>query len=96
MNLLEWQSDLQLSVDASTEMSVRSRIGLDPSDKRDKEYIVKHKIDEENDSFTKCVRHPCPLKLVHGPLMGEEGQIASRADVLLKAAIPSFDNSNRP
>ncbi|EJK76379.1 hypothetical protein THAOC_01861, partial [Thalassiosira oceanica] len=92
--LLEWKSDLQFSVDASTVVSVRSRIGLDPDNKIDREVIALQKIDVDNSNFTKCVIQPCLLDLDNAFLMGEDGQITSRATVLLKAGIPSFDNSD--
>ena len=75
-------------------MSVRSRIGLDPDNKIDREVIALQKIDVDNSNFTKCVIQPCLLDLDNAFLMGEDGQITSRATVLLKAGIPSFDNSD--
>ena len=94
LNLLEWQSDLQFSVDPSTVVSVRSRIGLDRNNKIDEEYITRENIDEDNDDFTNCVNEPCLLKPDPAYLMGEEGDIESRVSVKLKAAIPSFDNGD--
>lgn len=77
-------------------MSIRSKIGLDPSNKIDKEYIESQKIDVANSYFTKCVIEPC----VHNPdepfLEGEEGEVESRVTVSLQAAIPSFDNGDIP
>ena len=84
---------MQLSVDSSTTVSVRSRIGLDPSNKIDKEYIATQKIDVANSDFTKCVVKPCLHNPDEAPLEGVQ-QDVSRATVKLYAGIPSFDNGD--
>lgn len=96
LNKEKWQTNLQFSVDSSTAVSVRSKIGLDPSNNIDEEYIENENIDVANSNYTKCVIAPC----LHYPdeafLDGEEDLVESRATVLLKSALPSFNNGDRP